>query len=195
MKIGIIGSGNIGGTVGKLLAQAGHEVMFSFSRSQDKLDQLAADAGPNARAGTPAEAVAFGQVIVFSPPFRMLDNVLDVTGSLADKIVIDTTNPFGENFEVVKGDDDSAAEELARRCPGARVVKAFNHLHMTVIQEQHHAENRVVAFIAGDDEDAKTIVAGLVEDVGFSPHDLGDLTQARRTEPGGPLFNTTMTSY
>jgi predicted dinucleotide-binding enzyme len=192
MKIGVIGSGKIGGNVGKLLAQAGHEVFYSFSHSEDKLRALAEDGGDASRYGSPAEAVAFGDVILLSPPYGLLDSVLQQAGSMDGKIVMDTVNPYSSTgLKYV--DSGTAAEEIASKLPGAKVVKAYNHINYRVIEHQHHAEPPFVAFIAGDDADAKAVVTQLVTDTGFFVWDLGDLYTIRWAEPHGPLFNRPMT--
>ncbi|MDX1993022.1 MAG: NAD(P)-binding domain-containing protein [bacterium] len=192
MKIGIIGSGNIGANVGKLLAQAGHEVFYSFSRSEEKLQQLATEAGDSSRWGTPAEAVAFADVIVLSPPYRELDNALSAAGSMAGKIVIDTVNPYTSTGPAY-AEGGTAAEEIAGKLPGAKTVKVYNHIWYQHIANRHHENPPLVAFISGDDADAKAVATQIAADTGFFVWDLGDLYTARWTEPHGPLFNRPMT--
>src|SRR5262249_55535491 len=124
MRIGIIGSGRIGGNLGVQLVLAGHTVLFSGARDPNKLLALVAQL-PGADAASPQEAVASSEAIVFSVPWTQIDNVLEQAGSLADRIVIDTTNQFGaEGIERLGG--VSALETNARRMPGAHVAKAFN---------------------------------------------------------------------
>lgn len=192
MKIGIIGAGRIGANVGKLLAEAGHEVFYSFSRSEGKLKELAAEAGDASRWGTPAEAVAFGSVIVLSPPYTVLNDALAQAGDMGGKVVIDTVNPFGANGSpyVEKG---TAAEEIAGKLPNANTVKAYNHIYFEHIASRHHEDPRLIAFICGDDADAKATVGQLVTGTGFQIWDLGALYMARHTEPHGQLFNIPMT--
>lgn len=192
MKIGIIGSGKIGANVGKLLAQAGHEVFYSFSRSEDKLRDLAAEGGDASRFGTPAEAVAFGDVILFSPPYTTLDEVISQAGSMDGKIVMDTVNPYTASGPIY-ADQGTAAEEIAGKLPGAKVVKAYNHIRYIDIAQRNHVEPLMVAFISGDDADAKATAGQLVADTGFFVWDLGDLYTARWTEPHGPLFTRNLT--
>jgi predicted dinucleotide-binding enzyme len=168
MRIGIVGAGRIGGNAGRLFADAGHEVMFSGSRDPAKLDALAAGAG-NARTGSPRDAVEFGEVVMFSVPWRAVDEVLAETGSLDGKVVIDTTNQYGERgWEQLP---KPAAEINAERMPGARLVKAFNTLTAGF---QGEAGGRGVAmFLAGEDAEAKEIASGLIKDIGFEPVDVG----------------------
>ena len=128
MKIGIIGSGRIGGNAGKLFARAGHEVLFSFSRDRAKLDALAEEVGNGARAGTPEEATRFGEVVMLSVPWSLVDEALEAAGPLDGKVLIDTTNQFGRdengNFGVLELSDGlSAAAYNARRAEGARLVR------------------------------------------------------------------------
>jgi predicted dinucleotide-binding enzyme len=168
MRIGIVGAGRIGGNAGQLFARAGHEVMFSGSRDPGRLEQLAGAAG-GARSGSPREAVEFGEVVFFSVPWTAVDDLLDQTGSLAGKIVIDTTNQY------VPGGwqqlPETAAETNQERMPGARLVKAFNTL--TAGFQAEAAGRGVAMFLAGEDAAAKEVVAGLVRDIGFAPVDVG----------------------
>jgi 8-hydroxy-5-deazaflavin:NADPH oxidoreductase len=123
MRIGIVGSGRIGSNVGAQLAKAGHEVVFSGSRSAEKLEDLARL--PRASAATPAEAAATTDAVVFAVPWSQIDDVVGQLGSLDGRIVVDTTNQFGaRGVESLNG--LSAAATNARRMPGARVAKAFN---------------------------------------------------------------------
>jgi 8-hydroxy-5-deazaflavin:NADPH oxidoreductase len=172
MRIGIVGAGRIGGNAGRLFAGAGHEVMFSGSRDPAKLERLAADAG-GASTGSPREAVEFGDAVMFSVPWRAIDDVLAQTGSLADAVVIDTTNQYGAGG--LEALPKPAAQFNAERMPGARLVKSFNTLTSGF---QGEAAGRGVAmFLAGEDADAKQLVAGLIRDIGFEPVDVGGWAQ------------------
>ena len=184
MKIGIIGSGNIGSGLGKIWAQKGHRIIFSFSRNQGKLKALA-DSVANASAGSPAEAVQQSEVILLSVRWGNLKEVLDKAGPLKGKIVIDCTNPLKPDLsELALGHTTSAAEEIANMVPGAKVVKAFN----SVFADIYHSESRLFGsrmatmFYCGDDG-AKTIVARLIRETGFEPIDAGPLKIARCLEP------------
>jgi len=173
MKIGIIGSGNIGGGIARQLGAAGHDIMVSFSRDRAALDRLASEIGPAVSAGTPAEAVAFGEAVVISVPWDVLPDALDQAGSLAGKIVIDTTNQFGSPPLPAGG--ETAAHFNAARMTGARYTKSFNTLTSRFQAEAagRTGSARVVQWLCGDDPGAKQIVAGLIEDAGFVPVDLG----------------------
>jgi predicted dinucleotide-binding enzyme len=169
VKIGIIGAGRIGGGLARQLAGAGHEVMLSFSRGRAALDALATSIGPRATVGGAAEAVAFGAVVVFSVPWSVLPEALAEAGPLTGKIVIDTTNQFGTPLPP---EGQTAAAFNAARMPGARYTKSFNTL-TSDFQAATAGQGRVVQWLCGDDVEAKKIVAGLIEDMGFVPVDLG----------------------
>ena len=181
MRIGVIGAGRIGANAARLFAKAGHEVLVSFSRDPQKLEALAAEIG--GRAGTPQEAVAFSEVVMLSVSWTLVDDVLAQAGSLDGRIVIDTTNQFGhEGWEDLGG--RTAAQVHAARMPGARYTKAFNTL-TSGFQAQaagRTGPDRVAMFLCGDDEEAKGIVAGLIEDAGFTPVDMGGIADAAPME-------------
>jgi len=189
MNIGIIGSGRIGGTVGRLWAYAGHQVLFSYSRDAANLKALAATVGPGARAGTPAEAARFGEVVLFAPPWMLVDDALREAGSLAGRILIDTTNPYGPNGVEDLGPNNSAAQEVARRAAKAHVVKAYNTLPADVLatsgREMRAAQ--LAMFFCGDGAEAKQVVSNLITASGYLPIDTGPLAFARYQEPNGPL--------
>jgi predicted dinucleotide-binding enzyme len=169
VKIGIVGAGRIGGNAGQLFARAGHEVMFSGSRDPARLEQLVAAAAGGARSGSPREAVEFGEVVFFSVPWTAVDELLGQTGSLAGKIVVDTTNQYGRGgWEQLP---KSAAETNQERMPGARLVKAFNTL--TAGFQAEAAGRGVAMFLAGEDAAATEVVANLIRDIGFAPVDVG----------------------
>lgn len=171
MRIGIIGAGNIGGGIAEQAIRAGHQVMISFSRDQEGLHQEARELG--ATAGPPAEAVKFGEIVILSVPWGVIDVALEEAGSLNGKIVVDTTNQFGSGPKPKAG--QTAASFNASRMPGARYVKSFNTLTAGFQGEasQRPANDRVVQWLAGDDPEAKRTVAGFIESLGFVPVDLG----------------------
>lgn len=173
MRVGIIGAGRIGGNAARLLAKAGHEVKLSFTRDPANLDFAAREIGERASAGTPAAAVAFGEVVVFSVPWSVVPEALEQAGSLRGKIVIDTTNQFGVG--PMPADGQTAAQFNVARMPGARYTKTFNTLTsgFQAAAAGRTGAERVVQWICGDDEGAKQVVAGLVDDAGFQAVDLG----------------------
>ena len=197
MKNGFIGSGNIGGTIGELLAKAGHQVFFS-SRNPESLKPLVARVGPRARAGTPHDAIAFGDVVFLGVPFSSMPQIgQDYARELKGKIVIDAGNPNvrrdGPVAEpaVAKGAGLATAELL----PGARVVRAFNQLNFKVfLSEAHRAGARVAVPIGGDDQEALKVVSRLVTDAGFDPVVVGSLAASKSFDSSQPIFLKAMTA-
>ncbi|HUG77339.1 MAG TPA: NADPH-dependent F420 reductase [Burkholderiales bacterium] len=188
-KIGIVGSGRVGGALGGVWAKAGHEVMFS-SRNIEHDKALAARLRPNARAGTPREAAAFGEVLLISVPYRALPDVgKDLGDLLKGKVVIDTCNPFpsrdGEiaNWARQKGAGLASAELL----PGARIVRAFNAVGYTRMGTAHQEPGRVGMPIAGDDAKAVEVASRLIRDIGYEPVLIGGLAMGKHLMPGTPL--------
>lgn len=189
MKIGIIGSGNVGSNLGRVWANAGHEVMFS-SRNLDHDKALAAEIGNKARAGTPREAATFGEVIVLAVPYGALP---DLGKSLADvmkgKVVIDTCNPYpqrdGEiaNQARAKGAGLMSAELL----PGTRIVRAFNAVGAARMGAVHRTPGKIGMPIAGDDRNAVKVASRLIRDIGFEPVLIGGLDKGKHLIPGTPL--------
>jgi predicted dinucleotide-binding enzyme len=173
MNIGIVGAGRIGGGVAGQLAAAGHQVKLSFSRDPGSLEKLAGQIGPNATVGRPVDAVEFGDVVVISVPWSLLPAALEELGSLAGKLVIDTSNQYGAPPFPAEG--ETAAHFNAARMPGARYTKSFNTLTSAFQAEAagRQGGDRVVQWLCGDDTDAKSVVVGLIEDAGFVPVDLG----------------------
>jgi predicted dinucleotide-binding enzyme len=197
MKIAIIGSGRIGGLVGKLWAQAGHQVRFS-SRHPDHLDALVAESGPNASRSSIEEALAFGEIFLISIPYGSLPAFGDQYGSqLFGKIVMETGNPYPErDGDVAKQVLDSGlgtGHWSARWLPGARLVRAFNSVwDRTLACEAHRTPPRVGVPLASDDTNATEIVAGLVREAGFEPVSVGPLSRAGEFDVGTPVYNTNM---
>jgi NADPH-dependent F420 reductase len=184
MKIGIIGTGNMGSGLGKLWAGQGHEVMFG-SREPDRAKELAGSIAGNVRGGSYAEAAAFGDSVLLAVPWQGVEESVAACGSLADKILIDCTNPMTPDYmQLVVGHSTSGAEEIAKMASGAKVIKAFNHVYAQIIHSSPEFGNRKAnVFIAGDDAEAKQSVANLIQDVGFEPVDSGPLQNARYLEP------------
>jgi predicted dinucleotide-binding enzyme len=172
MRIGIIGAGRIGGGIAHQLVGAGHEVHLSFSRNAASLEQTAAALGANARAGTPAESVAFGEVVVVSVPWSVVPDAVAQARSLQGAIVVDTTNQFGTPMPP---EGETAAQFNAERMKGSRYTKSFNTLTSAFQAEAagRSGDDRVVQWLCGDDAEAKSVVASLITDCGFAPVDLG----------------------
>jgi 8-hydroxy-5-deazaflavin:NADPH oxidoreductase len=183
MRVGVVGSGRIGGNAGTQLAKAGHEVMFSFSRNPGSLEELARGA-PNATTGSPDRAVRFGHAVIFAVPWRVVDEAVEAAGSLDGQVVIDTTNQYGPGGIETLPDGLAAVEVNERRMPGARLAKAFNTL--TVGYQRDVAEGRVetdvAMFFAAEDEGAADAAAELVGGCGFVPARIGGWRQVRLME-------------
>ena len=192
MKIGIIGAGHIGGNAARLFINAGHEVVISNSRGAETLTDLAEEIG--ATAGDVSEAAAFGDVVLVSIPLKAYKSL--PLGALAGKIVIDSNNYYpsrdGQIAELDNGEITSS-ELLARHLKDSRVVKAFNTIWFEYLRSEGDAskpaEERRVIFISGDDAEAKKVVAGLIEDIGFAAYDLGSLQESSLQQPDSPVYN------
>ncbi|MBW4440453.1 MAG: NAD(P)-binding domain-containing protein [Plectolyngbya sp. WJT66-NPBG17] len=192
MRIGVIGAGGIGGTIGTLWAKAGHEVFFS-SRNPEKLSELVT--GENTQAGTVAEAAKFADVILLSCYYSTIDDAISAAGSLDLKILIDATNPYlREDDKIHRVPDASSGLELAAKLPNAKVVKAYNTLPTATFANEAHRSEPYALFYCGDDAEAKAIVAQLITDSGFAGVDTGNLTQVIHQEPGGVLYNHPMSA-
>ena len=196
MRIGIIGSGNIGGTLVKLWAAADHEVMVSNSRGPESLAPLVAEAGTRARAGTVSEAATFGEVVVLAIPFGKYE-VLPAS-ELSGKIVIDAMNYFPRRDGEMDMGGLTDTELVARHLARSRVVKAFNTIGAQLLADGGRPstplEEREVIFVAGDDSGAKDLVSGLIEELGFAPVDAGSLRQGcPKMQLGTAVFSRPMT--
>jgi predicted dinucleotide-binding enzyme len=198
MRIGIIGSGNIGGTVAKLLARTEHAVAVSHSRPVEALRALVAQLGPNARATTVEDAASSAEVVLLAIPWRNR-GVLPAE-ALRGKIVIDAMNPYAPDFSVYDLGDSTSSEMVADVLPGARIVKAFNTMHAKDLATRGltdlPVDERPALFLAGDDAEAKTVVARLIEEIGFAPVDTGSLRDGGRLQqPGSPIYARLMTGH
>jgi predicted dinucleotide-binding enzyme len=189
IKIGIVGSGRVGGGIGSVWVKAGHEVMFS-SRHIEHDKAFATKLGANAHAGTPREAAAFGEVVMISVPYGALPEVgKDLEALIKDKIVIDTCNPFvwrdGEiaTWAREKGAGLASAELL----PGARIVRAFNAIGAARMSTAHQDPGRIGMPIASDDVEAIVVASNLIRDIGYEPIVIGDLEMGKYLMPGTPL--------
>ncbi len=187
MRVGILGSGLMGGKLGTIFARAGHEVVFSYARSEKKLEKLARDAGGKARAGTPAEAVQQADALLLAVHWSRVDDVLKQAGDLAGKIVVSCSLPMNDDdTALVVTHTSSGAEKLAKRIPKARVVSAFNTVPSEVlfgVYEARRKATRPSLVYCGDDSRSKRVAAELIRDVGFDPVDAGPLRIARYSEP------------
>jgi predicted dinucleotide-binding enzyme len=187
VRIGILGSGLMGGKLGTIFARAGHEVVFSYARRTEKLSGLARDAGGNARAGTPGEAAREADALLLAVHWSRMDDVLAQAGDLSGKVIVTCSLPMNaQDTGLVIGHTTSGAEELAKRAPEARVVCAFNTVPSEVlfgVFEARRKATRPSLVYCGGDAGGKGIAAELIRDVGFDPVDAGPLRIARYTEP------------
>jgi predicted dinucleotide-binding enzyme len=193
MRIGVMGAGHIGSTVGTLWCRAGHEVRFG-TRHPEEVRERVGSLGIRASAGTPREAASFGEVVLLAVPMRAIPGIADEAGELLrNKPVLDATNPYPER------DGDVAREAVAEgrgssawtagRLAGARVCKAFNMQRYSALQSEAHAgADRLAIAIASDDPEVLAIAAILVRDAGFDPVAIGRLVQGRAFDPGTAHF-------
>lgn len=197
VRIGTIGSGNIGGTIGGLWVKAGHPVLFS-SRHPEALKDLVSGLGPLARAGTVAEAIAFGDALLIAVPYGALPQLgRDYASALKGKIALDACNAFAAR-------DGAIADEVERDgigivsqkyLPGTRLVRAFNTLSYSILaREANRPDPKLAIPIAGDDPEAVQVASGLVRDAGFDPVVVGKLADARRFQRGGPGYGQAVTA-
>lgn len=200
MKIGIIGSGNIGATSARLFIRAGHEVALSNSRGGEGLETLVAELGGQAQATTIEEAARFGEVVLVAIPFGKFRTL--PTDALKGKVVIDAGNYYPQrdgNFEELDGELTTSSELLSSHLKGARLVKGFNTIWFEHLATQGDTnlplEERRAIFIAGDDSQAKERVARLIEEIGFAAVDTGFLHEGgKRQQPGTAVYNKELTA-
>jgi predicted dinucleotide-binding enzyme len=199
MKIGILGSGDVGRVLGAGFAGSGHEVKLGTrDPGQQKVKDWIVQAGPKASAGTFAEAAAFGELIVFSVGWENAESVIRLANpdNFTGKVVLDTINPLrfeaeGKPPVLAVGHTDSAGEQVQRWLPKARVVKAFNIVGNVHMVNPSFPEGKPDMFICGNDADAKHVVGGLVEQLGWPPAiDLGTMDKARYLEPMAMVWIT-----
>ena len=197
LKIGIIGTGHIGGTLARLWVAAGHEVLVS-SRHPEELQGLVRSLGAKARAGTPREAAAFGEVVVVSVPYGALPQVgRDLKAELAGKVVLDTCNPYPsrDGEMAVEARKLSTGVADPQFLPGVRLVRAFNAINSGDLSSQAHRAGEPIAIpLAGDDAAALAVAQRLVRDAGFAPVVVGSLARAREFDVGTPVYTRLLTA-
>src|SRR5215470_5266363 len=197
LKIGIIGTGHIGGTLAKLWVAAGHEVLIS-SRHPDELRPLAEKLGPKARVGTPKEAASFGDVVLVSVPYKALPELgRDLKVELAGKIVLDTCNPYPGRDGDMANDARKKGTGVASPAflPGTRLVRAFNAINSGSLGSEAHRKPPLIGIpLAGDDADALKVAQRLVRDAGFDPVLVGPLARAREFDVGTPVYTKLLTA-
>ena len=190
MRIGILGSGLMGGTLGTIFARAGHDVVFSYARSEGKLEKLAREAPAHARAGTPSEAVRDADAVLLAVHWLRIDDVLEQAGDVSGKVIVSCVLPMNEDDTALTiGLSTSGAETLAKKLRGAHLVSAFGTVPSEVLFSVFQARqaNRPSLVYCGDHQGAKDVAATLINDVGFDAVDAGPLRIARYLEPFGLL--------
>lgn len=187
MRIGILGSGLMGGKLGTIFARAGHDVVFSYARSEQKLKRLARKAGKRARAGTPAEAARDADAVLLAVHWSRVNDVVKQAGSLSGKVVVTCSLPMNaDDTSLVIAHKSSGAEALAKKIRKARIVSAFGTVPSEALFGVFAARRRKARpslVFCGDDAKAKKLVARLIRDAGFEPLDAGPLRIARYIEP------------
>jgi len=187
MRIGILGSGLMGGKLGTIFARAGHDVVFSYARTEQKLEKLARDAKGKARAGTPREAAQDADALLLAVHWSRVDDVLKQAGDLSGKVIVSCSLPMNaDDTGLVIAHTSSGAEALAKKAPTARVVSAFGTVPSEALFGVFAARRKAAKpslVYCGDDAQSKRAAAQLIRDVGFDPVDAGPLRVARYTEP------------
>jgi 8-hydroxy-5-deazaflavin:NADPH oxidoreductase len=195
MKIGILGAGNIGATAARLFIAAGHDVAVSNSRGPDSLKELVRELGDRAHAMTIDDASRFGEVVLLAVPWRTPE-ALPHPDLLRGKIVIDAMNPYRPDGGFYDLGGSTSSEEVLKRIPGARLIKAFNTIYYVHLagrgRKDLPVDERHTIYVAGDDADAKKVVARLIEEIGFAAVDTGSLREGgRMQQPDSPIYNKT----
>ena len=187
MRIAILGSGLMGGKLGTIFARAGHEVVFSYARSKQKLERLAREVEGKARAGTPSEAARDSEVLLLAVHWSRVDDVLHQAGDVSGKVIVSCSLPMNaDDSGLVIAHTSSGAEELAKKVPKARVISAFGTVPSEVLFDVFAARRQAKQpslVYCGDDGSGKEVAARLIRDVGFHPVDAGPLRIARYLEP------------
>jgi predicted dinucleotide-binding enzyme len=188
MRIGILGSGLMGGKLGTIFARAGHEVVFSYARSGRKLKRLARQAGGRARAGAPREAARDADALLLAVHWSRVDDVLKQAGDLSGKVIVSCSLPMNaDDTRLAVAHTSSGAERLAKKARKADVVCAFSTVPSEVLfgvfARKRRTRRRPSLVYCGDDEGAKAVAARLIRAVGFQPVDAGPLRIARYVEP------------
>jgi 8-hydroxy-5-deazaflavin:NADPH oxidoreductase len=189
MKIAVIGTGSVGGTLGRRWAELGHSVSFGVRDLADAdAKALVGKIKGDARLASVGDAAKSAEIVVLATPYAANAAALAAAGDLAGKILIDVTNPIGANFTLAVGHSTSGAEEVAKLAPGARVFKAMNQVGFEVMANPAFAASKPVMFVAGDDAAGKKVVLDLVSALGFEAIDAGELSIARLLEPYAMLW-------
>ena len=198
MKVGIIGAGKIGATAARLFVEAGHDVAISNSRGPESLLGLVQQLGTKARAVSVDDAGGFGEVVLLAVPWH-LESAHPSAIRLHGKIVIDAMNPYNPAGGFFDLNGSTSSEIVSKRIPGVRLVKAFNTIYYEHLATRGRKElpvqERHAIYVAGDDPQAKQVVARLIEEIGFAPVDTGSLHEGGRLQqPDSPIYNQTFSA-
>jgi predicted dinucleotide-binding enzyme len=197
MRIGVIGAGSLGGTVGRVLVQAGHEVKFS-SRHPEELAAMARELGPRASVGTPREAAAFGRVLLFAVPYEALPQLgRDLKDDVRGKVVLDACNASSSTDSALAREvkANGAGLTSARLLPNTRLVRAFSAVDATQVEASFkHEREKLGVPLAGDDADAMRVAAQLVRDAGCEPVIVGNLAACKSFDRDGPGWRANTTA-
>ena len=189
MNVAIIGAGRVGAALGTRWAVAGHAVMYGVRKPDDPKMVPLLEGTPNGRAGSVAQAAAFGDVVVLATPWSATESAVRAAGNLAGKIVVDVTNPINETFfGLTVGHTSSGGETVAGWAKGAKVVKTLNSTGSNNMLDPKYGNDAVSMFVCGDDAAAKGTVSELVKTLGFDVVDAGPLASARLLEPLAMLW-------
>jgi len=197
--IGIIGSGNIGGTVARLAVAGGYDVVVSNSRGPETLKDFTDELGPKARAATAAQAAAAGDIVVVSVPFKAFPQL--PVAELAGKVVLDTNNYYQQrdgSFEALDKGEKTSAQLEQEALGSARVVKVFNNIysgHLASLPRPSGSADRSALPIAGDDAAAKQTATEFLDAIGYDAVDAGTLADSWRQEPGTPVYGPPYGTY
>ncbi|MDW0134539.1 MAG: NADPH-dependent F420 reductase [Nitrososphaeraceae archaeon] len=182
MKIGIIGAGDVGGTLGIRWRQKGHEIMFGVRNRQSQNVQKLIQLDKNLEFGEIIETVTFGDVIVLAVPWTAIEETIHRAGNLSNKILIDPTNPLTADLKGLALGNSSAAEKISNLAKSTKVVKAFNIIGAKTLNNSIFDSQRADIFICGNDSHSKQVVRELAIDIGFDVVDVGPLVNARMLE-------------
>jgi NADPH-dependent F420 reductase len=188
MQIGILGTGRMATTLGRLWAERGHAVFFG-SREAERGQAVAAEVGFGAQGGLLVDSAEFGDVILLAVPWYAFTDVERAVGDMVDgKVVIDCINPLKSSGSLALGHKWSAGEEIARTWHRAKVVKAFNHIYWELLSEPGFGAESADAYFCSNDDEAKAVAAQLASEIGFTPVDCGPIKHARYLEPLAVLW-------
>jgi len=187
MRIGIIGAGNVGGTLGRGLAKAGHAIVYGVREplEEEKHRELR---HTNAEVRSVREAVTGAEAVILATPWNAAQAALAAAGDFDGKPLLDATNPIGPGFALTHGHTDSGAEQVARWATNAKVVKVFNTTGLENMADPQYGQARAAMFVCGDDDPACALALGLARELGFDALQVGGLSKARVLEPAGLLW-------